>query len=366
MEWCSAYIAADGNENKMYGVSNSEVFDQWGQVVTDEDRYDDFGRKIDFSRDNTSKHFVFYSAVQAMSYILCFHGVALASEHAEHAVYQSYWEGVIGCPFNPLNYCVQSVRVEFVRLATEVGLVSSAALLSTGDKNNAENEKASPRRTISTPATRLISTQSPVAPRAAMGQGNNPLDSFFPFDPCLLLNLHNAVEDSYRVWDGIPGLDCVVDEESAVSESGDGVVQGVQGVPETKRGQGGFSTMSDDNSMAESFNSIASSMASMSVTYANEMGSYASMTLGSSIPIVDQLYTASYESDGMANSSSYQNAGGAYFDQNNMNGYGNKSNVGGGIGNKGKGTGTIAERGMTGLHEKRPRNFSVGSANGSW
>lgn len=35
----------------------------------------------------------------------------------------------------------------------------------------------------------------------------NPLDSFFPFDPCLLKLAHGMVASYYRSWDGVPGLD---------------------------------------------------------------------------------------------------------------------------------------------------------------
>ena len=34
----------------------------------------------------------------------------------------------------------------------------------------------------------------------------NPLDSFFPFDPCLLKMAHSMIAGDYRSWDGVPGL----------------------------------------------------------------------------------------------------------------------------------------------------------------
>jgi hypothetical protein len=38
-------------------------------------------------------------------------------------------------------------------------------------------------------------------------RGLNPLDSFFPFDPCLLSQVHEFVQDGYISWEGIRGLD---------------------------------------------------------------------------------------------------------------------------------------------------------------
>jgi len=56
---------------------------------------------------------------------------------------------------------------------------------------------------ISIPGRRISSMTGGVLRHAKA----NPLDSFFPFDPCLLRTLHTAVEESYRFWRGLPGLD---------------------------------------------------------------------------------------------------------------------------------------------------------------
>ena len=40
-----------------------------------------------------------------------------------------------------------------------------------------------------------------------MGAGSNPLESFFPFDPCLLELVHQYVGHHYRRWMGVPGID---------------------------------------------------------------------------------------------------------------------------------------------------------------
>ena len=41
----------------------------------------------------------------------------------------------------------------------------------------------------------------------------NPLDSFFPFDPCLLRLVHQVIEKLYRPWKGLPGIDYDTDGE---------------------------------------------------------------------------------------------------------------------------------------------------------
>jgi len=56
---------------------------------------------------------------------------------------------------------------------------------------------------IATTQTKIVKhNKGPV-----MGTGNNPLETFFPFDPCLLLRIHSKIEDAYRVWRGLPGID---------------------------------------------------------------------------------------------------------------------------------------------------------------
>ena len=40
-----------------------------------------------------------------------------------------------------------------------------------------------------------------------IGTGANPLESFFPFDPCLLEIMHGHIEKHYRRWKGLPGVD---------------------------------------------------------------------------------------------------------------------------------------------------------------
>ena len=59
-----------------------------------------------------------------------------------------------------------------------------------------------------------------------MGTGSNPLESFFPFDPCLLELVHQYVGPHYRRWMGVPGIDvdakypCIC-HSSIVSDSQD-------------------------------------------------------------------------------------------------------------------------------------------------
>ena len=60
-----------------------------------------------------------------------------------------------------------------------------------------------PGKPVSVPRSRGMSTdlESGVSTNVF-----NPLDSFFPFDPCLLKMAHSMVAEGYRSWVGVPGL----------------------------------------------------------------------------------------------------------------------------------------------------------------
>jgi len=52
--------------------------------------------------------------------------------------------------------------------------------------------------------------------RAGSDLGIVQLDCFFPFDPCLLFKVHNKIQGCYRVWEGVPGLEELMNYCSSV------------------------------------------------------------------------------------------------------------------------------------------------------
>ena len=106
-------IVVDGNHNFMLhcryysGIAN-------GQSTDDQ---------------NLHKHETFYCAVQTCCYIVCYHGVSLGSLIRDRESDQANWELVMTSKFQPLKFCLQSVRVEFLRLAREICMFSSVGLV---------------------------------------------------------------------------------------------------------------------------------------------------------------------------------------------------------------------------------------------
>ena len=147
------------------------------------------------------RHETFFSCVQAACYILCFYGIEMANIQKKSKSMQKKWQTVLTCTLNPLRFCLQSVRVEFIRLAQQSNMLDASCW-------------------ESLPVDILPSNRGDDASRRKsnvnMGSGTNPLDSFFPYDPCLLRMLYQSIENNYRSWKGVPGLDDVIDVDVEV------------------------------------------------------------------------------------------------------------------------------------------------------
>jgi RNA polymerase I specific transcription initiation factor RRN3 len=143
-------------------------------------------------------HETFFSCVQAACYIVCFYGVEAANSQRNVRTTQKKWQKVLTCTLQPLRFCLQSVRVEFLRLAQQVGMLEESSW-SALPSDVLQNVQSDPNRKNNG--------------NVNMGAGFNPLDSFFPYDPCLLRMLHQPIEKYYRVWRGVPGLDDMAEVE---------------------------------------------------------------------------------------------------------------------------------------------------------
>ena len=234
--------------------------------------FDDMGRRSKAALASTlSRHETFFCCMQAASYVLCFYGTDLAETIKNDNTSRRHWERAMTCELNPLKYCLESVRGEFVRLAQHVNMFAkecwrmlpavvdghhvgdvpdedirsrSTSIVSAGVTSDSagagihsmigavctipmdpvprlsdqQQQQITPAQVIprTTSTGSMIAIRSKADSSAAaiqktkvpvMGTGNNPLESFFPFDPCLLRKMHRSVDGSYRSWRGVPGLD---------------------------------------------------------------------------------------------------------------------------------------------------------------
>jgi len=258
--------------------------------------FDEMGRRTSAAVQSTlSRHETFFCCMQAASYVLCFYGTELANSIKEDEANRQQWERAVTSELNPLKYCLESVRGEFLRLAQKVDMFSSQcwgmlpsateypsgsgadAEVEEGEEEEEDEETDSQQRprsesmigaavtsdsagaghynsiiaavvtiplenTVRTSDTKQVESRklaAPVRPKSnspgthiptkvpTMGTGNNPLESFFPFDPCLLRKMHACIDSSYRNWRGVPGLDPGAEfdydhDDAAYDEGSDG------------------------------------------------------------------------------------------------------------------------------------------------
>jgi len=200
-------------------------------------------------------HALFYTACQAAFYMMCFRGVEAiqyyrrACEHKDDPESQyadpesvdigpARWKFLCGHALQPLKYCLESVRMEFLYLAEDFDLFLVPDPVSSGDsidgmprdreeaytlleqlwKTSSSKVKHTPTKTKSKAAKTKKRRRSSIITTAAtkekkrqdggvggLGRGSNPLDSFFPFDPYLLHRSYEYVHPYYRNWE-----DCVL------------------------------------------------------------------------------------------------------------------------------------------------------------
>jgi len=204
-------------------------------------------------------HAVFYNVCQAAFYIMCFRGKEAVEYYEKEVasqisdignsendvdlasidIHAKRWEKMCKHEhLQPLKYCLESVRREFLFIARVFHLLPKTLIQALEEEDekmatliadrqarlqNSSNRKKK-RQSISTPATkekhRLRNAQLKKKGEkigggvGGLGKGSNPLDSFFPFDPCLLRLSHGFIEPFYIDWDG----GAQIENESAISD----------------------------------------------------------------------------------------------------------------------------------------------------
>ena len=222
----------------------------------------------DQQADRVAIHSLYYTICQAAFYIMCFRGKECIQYYQNAVQYHSNldhdnnadheyleysdpqliditsvkWNEICSHHLNPLKFCLESVRGEFLHLADKFDLldenlldkliiedqklsssISSSNLaamsstLTVGDRRRVMSRKRRKASCIQTAAT--MEKQRIVGGVGGLGKGSNPLDSFFPFDPYLLRRSYNFVEPHYRHWTGIDDVNNDESNDEDVSKS---------------------------------------------------------------------------------------------------------------------------------------------------
>ena len=186
-------------------------------------------------REQCEIHSLFYTVCQAAFYIMCFRGKdalhyyqqavsyhkhQVVSDHENDDLYVPFpdpeninigkecWDRLCSHHLQPLRYCLESVRGEFLSLANSFQIMDEDLLQrmihesqtwASGTQMSSQKikKKAS---SIQTAATLAKSRMKGGV--GGLGKGSNPLDTFFPFDPYLLRLSYKFIEPYYNDWNG--------------------------------------------------------------------------------------------------------------------------------------------------------------------
>jgi uncharacterized membrane protein YgcG len=186
------------------------------------------------------QHETFYSVCQASFYIICFVGSTYLinpeqttnpekrkmRDRVVSLLHQLPWCRVIFSPLNPLKYCLHDVRNEFVNVCKSTGILEAkqeeleirVSHIEAMDNENSGSSGGS--------GGGGGGGGGGVGGGGGGGgssmsddfvSGDNPLDSFFPYDPYLLSKSSTHIDPLYVVWSK--------NEDSEVEEEEDGFVE---------------------------------------------------------------------------------------------------------------------------------------------
>lgn len=165
------------------------------------------------AREQCAEHSLFYTVSQAAFYIMCFRGAGVIDfflansdpsedsecESEDINISRERWEKLCSHQLQPLRYCLESVRYEFLDV---VDGFMDADILKKLRQEVDQPEKRKRRKATKITTAATLEKERLLGGVGGLGKGTNPLDSFFPFDPFLLSRSHVFVEPMYCHWQG--------------------------------------------------------------------------------------------------------------------------------------------------------------------
>lgn len=137
---------------------------------------------------DVNMHRPFYSLCQAIFYVIVYHYKdLLGSEKGIKFVMSLNLDRIISCKLNPLRFCLPSIVNIFATITRKYQVVFCYTII----ERNA----------------RCLGKISDVTSSGCLIDVNNPLDTFFPFDPYHLPMSGQLINPLYRQWEGIKSSD---------------------------------------------------------------------------------------------------------------------------------------------------------------
>jgi RNA polymerase I-specific transcription initiation factor RRN3 len=200
----------------------------------------EYGAPASFVREHCDLHSLFYTVCQASFYMMCFRGTeamqyyrsameyhsthdtdkldpntGIAYADPEHVdIGPARWAKICGHELQPLRFCLESVRGEFLHVASVFRLLPPQLLERlAADSSRMSTGGRKPRKSMVITTAAMLAKRRMNGGVGGLGQGSNPLDSFFPFDPYLLRRSHSFVDPFYKNWEASVDYDLYDDDE---------------------------------------------------------------------------------------------------------------------------------------------------------
>ncbi|XP_071813311.1 RNA polymerase I-specific transcription initiation factor RRN3-like [Apostichopus japonicus] len=135
-------------------------------------------------KQDVNIHRPFYTLCQAMFYVIVYHYKdLLGSEKGNKFVMSLNLDRIISCKLNPLSYCLPSIVNIFATITRKYQVVFCYTIIERNARvcNVAQYQSSGFKKLIDL---------------------NNPLDTFFPFDPYLLPKSGEFIDSLYKQWEG--------------------------------------------------------------------------------------------------------------------------------------------------------------------
>ena len=132
---------------------------------------------------NPQQHILFYNTFQGLIYILCFLYDVFVQQgiHVHEYFISLNLDNILSCDLKPLNYCMRDIVDLFIEKSYSFGTISVKDYVLRNNNNS-------------------NSVKSPLN-NATNSNNENPLDTYFPFDPYLLTHSRKLVNPYYRYWE---------------------------------------------------------------------------------------------------------------------------------------------------------------------
>lgn len=157
---------------------------------------DELGRLVE-PATALQRHETFYLCVQALCYMTSFllPNPDLLAIIQRTCDYQELMFQILTTSLRPIDYCLHSIKQEFFKVAQSMGI-----------KQPSDADLG-----IDAGITRTTEDRNTIL--------QNSLDSFFPFDPCLLLSLNQRIDKYYRTWKAVSIMQIVDNNHDMASAS---------------------------------------------------------------------------------------------------------------------------------------------------